>query len=232
MGSFDVQGLFKGLFLLPEFGIIELMIITYLGKQFFKVQQGDLVVAFNPISKDSDYGAKVSRFGAQVALSTTNHPDYNGIETVTYGEAAPFTISGPGDYEVKDISVKGAMTWAEIKGKKYVNTSYSLVFESIKIAFLGALSSGDISAEAREAVDSPDILFVPIGGGDLLDPSAAYKLAVSLEPKIIIPMDYDEAALKIFLKEGGGEKAEALDKLTLKKKDLEGKSGDIIVLSY
>ncbi len=207
------------------------MIITYLGKQFFKVQQGDLVIAFNPISKDSDYGAKVSRFGAQVALTTTNHPDYNGIDTVTYGEAVPFTISGPGDYEVKDISVKGAMTWSEIGGKKYVNTSYSLIFEGLKLSFLGALSSPDISAEAREAVDSADILFVPIGGKGLLEASLAYKLAVSLEPKIIIPMDYDDASLKIFLKEGGDDKIQPIDKLTLKKKDLEGKEGDIIVLS-
>jgi hypothetical protein len=29
------------------------MIITYLGKQFFKIGQGDLTVVFNPISKDS-----------------------------------------------------------------------------------------------------------------------------------------------------------------------------------
>lgn len=208
------------------------MIITYLGKQFFKVQQGDLVIAFNPISKDSNYKEKIARFGAQVALITTNHPDYNGIDTVTYGEAVPLTISGAGDYEAKDVTVKGAMNWTEIGSKKYVNTSYSLIFDSIKISFLGALSSPDISSETREAIDSPDILFVPIGGRGLLEPSIAYKLAVSLEPKIIIPMDYDDASLKIFLKEGGDEKIQPLDKLTLKRKDLEGKEGDIVVLSY
>ena len=129
------------------------MIITYFGKQFFKIQQGDLVVAINPISKDSNYKEKIARFGAQVALITTNHSDYNGIDTVTYGDSIPFTISGAGDYEVKDVAVKGVINWSEIENKKYVNTSYSLIFDLLKISFLGALSSPDISNETREAVD-------------------------------------------------------------------------------
>ena len=36
--------------------------------------------------------------------------------------------------------------------------------------------------------------------------------------------------MKQFLKEGGEEKTEPIDKLVIKKKDLEGKEGDIVVL--
>ena len=43
-------------------------------------------------------------------------------------------------------------------------------------------------------------------------------------------MDYDELSLKVFLKEIGEEKAEIIDKLTLKLKDLEGKEGEVVVL--
>ncbi|KKQ20788.1 MAG: hypothetical protein US33_C0012G0001, partial [Parcubacteria group bacterium GW2011_GWC1_36_9] len=35
---------------------------------------------------------------------------------------------------------------------------------------------------------------------------------------------------KAFLKETGEEKAEVVDKLTLKAKDLEGKEGEVVVL--
>ncbi|MDQ3244989.1 MAG: MBL fold metallo-hydrolase, partial [bacterium] len=80
------------------------------------------------------------------------------------------------------------------------------------------------------AIDGPDILFVPVGG-DTLDIKDSAKLASSLEPKLIIPMDYDTSTLKSFLKEIGEEKAEVVDKLTLKKKDLDGKEGEVIVLS-
>ena len=43
-------------------------------------------------------------------------------------------------------------------------------------------------------------------------------------------MDYDEVSLKAFLKEMGEEKAEVVDKLTLKRKDLDNKEGEVVVL--
>ena len=207
------------------------MIITYLGKQFFKIAQGDLVVAVNPISKDSKSDVKGSRFGSNIALSTTNHPDYNGFDMVTHGDNVPFSVSGPGDYEIKGIFIKGVMTESTINEKKYINTIYSLTIDNISICFLGCMSNNKISSEVRGDIGTPDILFVPIGNHDLLDASEAYKLAVSLEPKIIIPMDYDEKSLKLFLKEGGQDKVESIEKLTIKMKDIVGREGEIVVLS-
>jgi hypothetical protein len=205
------------------------MIITYFGKQFFKISQGEMTVALNPVAKNSKTGVS-ARFGADLALSTVNHPDYNGIEQVTHGERAPFVISGPGDYEVKKIFVKGVMTESVIGGKKYLNTPYAFELDGISVAFLGVVSGAELSAEAKEVLGSPDILFVPMNGGGEMDAKVSAKLASTLEPKLIIPMDYDELSLKIFLKEVGEEKAEVLEKLTLKKKDLEGKEGEVVVL--
>lgn len=207
------------------------MIITYLGKQFFKIGQGSLTLAFNPISKDSKFVALASRFGSDIALSTINHPDYNGFDMVSHGDIVPFEINGPGDYEIKDVFIKGVMTNTELSGKKYINTIYSLTIENISICFLGCMSQNKISTEISEEIGSPDILFVPIGNNDLLSPIEAYKLAVTLEPKIIIPMDYDSLTLKAFLKEAGQEKIAPIEKLTIKAKELIGREGEIVVLS-
>jgi len=209
------------------------MIITYFGKQFFKIQQGDLALAFNPVSKSSKTGI-TAHFGTDIALVTTNHPDYNGIEQLSHGEREPFIISGPGDYEIKEIFIKGVLSEALIANKKYINTIYLFSLDDINIAFMGALSNAEFSKESREAINSPDILFVPVGGStngtSMLNAKDAAKLASSLEPKLIIPMDYDESSLKVFLKELGEEKAEVMDKLTLKRKDLDNKEGEVIVL--
>lgn len=204
------------------------MIITYFGKQFFKIEQGKMVIAFNPVSKASKTGIN-SKFGADIALVTTNHPDYNGIEQLSFGERSPFVVSGPGDYEVKEIFIKGVLSNSVIADKNYVNSIYALSVDNINIVFLGALSNLDISKEAREAINNPDILFIPVGGDGLLDGKVAAKFASSLEPKMIIPMDYDSSSLKTFLKEAGEEKAEVVDKLTLKLKDLDNKAGEVVV---
>ncbi|MFA5936888.1 MAG: MBL fold metallo-hydrolase [Candidatus Paceibacterota bacterium] len=217
------------------------MIITYFGEQFFKIGQGDMVLAFNPVSKNakSDIG---THFGADIAFITTNHPLFNGVEQLSHGERMPFVINGPGDYEIKEVFIKGIMSKALISGKNYINTIYSFSLDNINVAFLGALSDGELSKEAHEAIDSPDILFIPVGGLSaqagknvskeiiLLDAKESAKLALSLEPKLIIPMSYDDNTLKIFLKEIGEDKAEVVEKLTLKQKDLDGKEGEVIIL--
>lgn len=208
---------------------MQVMIITYFGKQFFKIQQGDLALAFNPVSKSSKTGI-TAHFGTDIALQTTNHPDYNGIEQLSHGEREPFVISGPGDYEIKEIFIKGVLSEALIASKKYINTIYLFTLDGINIAFLGALSDSELSKETHEALNSPDILFIPVGGNGMLDAKAAAKFASSLEPKLIIPMDYDAGTLKAFLKEIGEEKAEVVDKLTLKRKDLDNKEGEVVVL--
>lgn len=207
------------------------MIITYFGGEFFKVQFGDTILAFNPISKDSKL--KPSRFGADIVLSTTYHEDFNGIDQVSHGDKKPFVISGPGEYEVKEVFIKGLASESKYGGKDLINTIYTVSLENMNICFLGAINTPELKNETVEALDEIDILFVPIGGEGVLDPVKAYKLAVSLEPKIIIPMHYGDIgnkdALKIFLKEAG-ENPKAEPKLTLKKKDLEGKEGDIMLI--
>ena len=90
----------------------------------------------------------------------------------------------------------------------------------MNICFLGALGNTNLPKETKEALDDIDILFVPIDG-KIMNPSDAYKLAVSLEPKIIIPCHFgsigDKNALKAFLKEAGEEGIKPEDKLTVKK---------------
>jgi L-ascorbate metabolism protein UlaG (beta-lactamase superfamily) len=219
------------------------MIISYQGAQSFKVQFGDTVLAFDPISKDSrliggQAKLKASSFGADVALISLNHPDMNGAAQASRGEKEAFVVSGPGEYEIKGIFIKGLPSVSRYGGEEKINTIYTVNLENINLCFLGALSDINLSSATKEAIDGVDILFVPVGGasGDdksnpgILSAGEAYKLAVSLEPSIIIPMNYTESSLKAFMKEGGGESVKPIEKLTIKKKDLEGKESEIVVL--
>jgi hypothetical protein len=213
------------------------MIITYLGGESVKVQFSDTILAFNPISKDSSL--RPAKYGADIVLSTLNHPDTNGVDQVTFGEKKPFSITGPGEYEVRGVFIKGLPSESNYDdGKtpspeKRINTIYTVELEGMNICFLGAVNQTELPKETDEEIDGVDILFVPIGGGGVLDAAKAYKLAVSMEPKIIIPIHYGDIgskdALKVFLKEAG-ENPSPVNKLTLKKKDLEGKDAEVIVL--
>lgn len=187
------------------------MIVSYQGDLSFRISQGDLSLETNP---------KNQRFKADISLFSTGRPD---------SDMSSFVITGPGEYEIKDVTVKGFLSETAYNGSK-LNTVYLMNFDTINFCFLGALSNPALGTSTLEALEDVDVLFVPVGGEGVLDPEAAYKLAVSIEPKLIIPMHYDEKSLKRFLKEGGEDAPETLDKLVIKKKDLEGKEGDIIIL--
>lgn len=205
------------------------MIITHHGKEFYKLQTGDFVIALNPISKESKF--KTNGFGANIALISINHPDYNGAELVDYAGKTPFVVKGPGEYEVSDIMIQGFST----KGfENKINSMYYFEFDGMKILYLGAMSESEVSLEARQGIGDVDILFVPIGGKTVLDAESAHKLAKSFGPKVIIPMDYgsdqDSDALKVFLKQSGAEKMSPVDKYTVKSKDLAGKEQDVVII--
>lgn len=207
------------------------MVITYLGKSYFKLTLGDLTIAINPPQKDSKAFSKVPRFGADIALITTKHSDTNSAETVQIGDKTPFVIAGPGNYEVQDLLIIGASSSVMIDGKEYINTVYGFELDNIKIAFLGLICDEKLmSAEAKEIADEADLVFVPVSGVLERDASKAYKTAVSFSPNVIIPYEYSADDLKLFLKEGGQD-VDAQDKATLKRKDLDGKQGQVIVLA-
>jgi L-ascorbate metabolism protein UlaG (beta-lactamase superfamily) len=212
------------------------MVITHHGGQCFKITQGDLTLVFDPISKSGTLPAV--RFGADIALVSRRHPDMNGTDEVSFGGKEPFVIDGPGEYEHSGVRVQGFLTKSQYGLPKgtldAINTVYSVTLDGMTLVHLGALSDAVLSHEAREAIDEIDILFVPVGGDGVLTPAEAAKLAVTLQPKIIIPMHWEgmgEAkALDTFLKEGTKD-TETVDKLTLKKKDAAEKDGAIIVIT-
>ncbi len=199
------------------------MVITYFGKSYFKLVLGDLTIAINPPNKDQ----KPARFGADIVLISNSHNDYNGISTVSLGDKEPFIIDTPGSYEKKELLFSGTLSKSFIDNKEYINTVYAFELDNIKIVLLGAISDDKLmSPESKEAASTADLLFVSVGE----DPARSYKIATSFEPNVIIPTNYNKDSLTQFLKEAGQDKGKIEEKLTIKRKDLDGKQGFVIPL--
>ncbi|HEY4515074.1 MAG TPA: MBL fold metallo-hydrolase [Candidatus Paceibacterota bacterium] len=176
------------------------MVIQYYGMGFVKVSLGNEVIAFAPTSKDADI--KGPSFGADICLVPLRDPNYDGVDSVTYGNRAPIVVDGPGEYEIAGTFIKGVPT-PGTEGK--INTAYSVLFDDIRLVHLGVATN--IPAEAKEVLSDADILFCH-----------KENLATSLDAKIIIPM-YEVKSK---------DAPKSVDKLVVKRKDLEGKEGEII----
>ena len=88
-----------------------------------------------------------------------------------------------------------------------------------------------------EKILSPDVLFIPVGGGtNYLSAKDAAAMATALEPRVIIPMAYncdtdpDAAPVTAFVKELGLKPEASEKKVIIKKKDLPQEETKLIVL--
>jgi hypothetical protein len=205
------------------------MILSYHEGACVRASAGDTTVVFGPVSKASK-NFKPVNFGTDVAFVSFNHADMNGAEEAGRGDKQPFAITGPGEYEVKEISCSGFPAGSTYGGEGRINTVYSIKFDGLNVLYLGALGDLDLPKEVLE-MDSPDVLITPIGGEGTLTPAEAAKLAVKLEAKIVIPILFDDKTLKTFLKEASAEGVKPVEKLTIKPRDVAGKQNEVVVLS-
>lgn len=211
------------------------MNLTWYGQSCFKIETREATLAIDPFSKE--IGLVPPRFHADLVLVTHQHADHNNIETIS-GKAPkegqersgePLVIDGPGEYEVKDLTIIGIPTFHDNREgqDRGPNTVFRIETEGIAIAHLGDFGESAMREETVEALGNVDVLMIPVGGVYTIDAEAAAKVVNQIEPRIVIPMHYAIPGLKIklapvdgFLKEYGTPGLERLEKLSLKKKDL------------
>lgn len=214
------------------------MIISYYGISCFKIQSGDTVLAIDPFDKSS--GLTPPRFQTDIVLSSHDHSNHNNVGSLAPKQenAEVFTITTPGEYEIRGIQIRGVSSWHDAKSgaEKGANTIYIIEWEHMRIVHMGDYGEDKLRDELHETIGTPDILMLPIGGADTMDMETAEKLIAHIEPRIIIPMHYKIPGIKTkwsgvetFLKEMG-EKTAPEERLTIKKKDVPAENQRVVVL--
>lgn len=136
---------------------------------------------------------------AELGQKSVTKPGNIALFTAAHGEPAAevaLAIDQPGEYEVSDVSIMGIAARAHIDVDEQANaTIYRLVAEDIRLCVLGHVYP-ELNDSQLEAIGTVDVLIVPVGGnGYTLDGIGALKLIKKIEPKLIIPTHYADAAL-------------------------------------
>jgi L-ascorbate metabolism protein UlaG (beta-lactamase superfamily) len=167
------------------------MEITWLGHACFRLKAKEGTVVCDPFSKE--IGLSLPRIQADVVTVSHEHTGHN--QTTAIG-GSPRILSGPGEYEIKNIFLTGIAAYHDAEQGKSRGkvTIYLIEMEDMVICHLGDLAHVP-TQEHIEAIGHVDILLTPVGGGNSLNAAQAAEVAGLLEPRAIIPMHYHTSGL-------------------------------------
>lgn len=212
------------------------MIITYLGRSCFKLQDklgaDGVTLVTDPF--DKSVGLKVPNFEADIVTVSHDHVDHNNAGAL---RGNPFVIDGPGEYEIKGVMIQGVETFHDDKSgaERGANIAYRIEIDDVVVAHLGDLGHA-LTDEQLEQLGNIDILLIPVGGKHTIDAKKAAEVISQIEPRVVIPMHYrtsdsgaDLDGTEKFLKEIGTQ-PRSEEKLKISKKDLPQEGMDVVVL--
>ncbi|MEX1018879.1 MAG: MBL fold metallo-hydrolase [Litorilinea sp.] len=213
------------------------MDITWYGLSCFRIREGGVTVVCDPY--DKQLGGQLQKLRADIVTVSHDQAGHNSAERIG---GDPKILDGPGEYEVRNVFVTGAMGYHRrlADGLPERNVIFFLDFGDITVGHLGDLGEVPAQSEIEELnLGEVDILMVPVGGGSTLDPSRAVEVIGLFEPKIVIPMHYQQSDLNApwagelepvdrFLRELGLSAPEPQEMLKVSKTSLPDESQVVI----
>jgi len=218
------------------------MKISWYGQSLFHIssrtKKSQVRISINPFEKET--GLKVPTLKTDILLSS-NKKNHN----LSFIKDNYFLVDNPGEYEVKGVFIEGIPTFNFKKGKNGKteksfdgNTIYTIEVENIRICHLGNFNQKKLREYQLEKIGMVDILMIPIGGNDTIAAEKAVNIMSQIEPGITIPMQYAVPKLKTkldslnkFLKLLKAENIKPIEKLVIKKSEIDPEQPKIITLS-
>jgi L-ascorbate metabolism protein UlaG (beta-lactamase superfamily) len=204
------------------------MELTYYGANCIRIvtKKGSITIDDNL----ADVGLKSITKPGDIALFTSKHDEPK--------VAAKLVIDEPGEYEVSNTSIQGVGAQSHMDESGYNTTMFKIIADDIRLVALGHIYP-ELKDAQLEALGTIDVLIIPVGGnGYTLDPIGAAKVIKKIDPKLIIPVHYEDEAINYevpqapldeALKVFAIEPKESVSKLKLKSSDLS-ETTQLIVL--
>jgi len=160
---------------------------------------------------------------ANVLLEPFDDNIAENIDFITSSQGAEYnyglSFDWPGEYEAKGIGVEG-LPIKNTNGEEIV--VFILSLGKTRLCHLGKLDRMLDDSEIS-LLGNIDILFVPVGGNTVINAKTAHKITESIDPRMIIPMYFNDENDDEFLplddykKEMGiNNEQEVLDMLDIK----------------
>jgi L-ascorbate metabolism protein UlaG (beta-lactamase superfamily) len=198
------------------------MTISWHGLYTMKITTPAATLVLDPHPKTGRH-ANFRGKASIVALTNPAEPSMSYLEGI---QENPVLINGPGEYSISDITLH-AQGWHGGDGTERTVQRWHI--ENVVIVHLGALNRTLTPAELQKLEQTDiDILFLPIGTTED-SRQVALSLLTTLEPRVVIPINYD--SVDGFAKEMGVSSKEAQPKLAISRRKLPAEGMETVILT-
>lgn len=192
------------------------MEIQYYGGNCVKITTKKSQIVIDPKSELAEISPDIKKATQILVTQTAYAPEKTEV----------FVADSPGEYEFEDCSIKGIATQAfqGASGDKSA-TMYRVSSADVTVLIVGNINE-KLTEDQLESIGLVDVVVVPVGGnGYSLDATGAATVVRAVEPKLVIPVFYEEdkvkyevapASLELFTKELGAPVEESTDKFKAK----------------
>ncbi len=206
------------------------MEITWHGLSCFRLtDRGRLTVVTDPYEPAA--GEELPKLKADAITVSRDEAGYGNVAAVVGAQRGDVRIlRGAGEFEMGGVFITGVAMRPEKKRGDSAprSTVFSYYYDGLNVVNLGQLPFVPTQAQI-DALETVDVLLLPVGGGDSLNASQASELVALIEPSIVVPMNFKTAgtsnARKLdgvskFLKEMGLADAKPQESLKVTKSNL------------
>lgn len=211
------------------------MEITWYGHACFRLTERGLATVVTDPFDPKEIGYDALKLKADILTVSQNTPGHNNLSAV---KGEPYTITGPGEFEIGSVFITGVQTNGHSKKDTDPrNTLFVFDYNNITVAHLGNINRVPSQSEI-EALGNVKIALVPVGGS--IDSDKLAEMIRLLEPNILIPMMYQTPSsttklqpLNDFIKAMGIEKEpEAQPSFQVKSRGSLPDETKVVVLDY
>jgi L-ascorbate metabolism protein UlaG (beta-lactamase superfamily) len=170
--------------------------VRSLGHSSFLLTGSGQRILVNPFkSLGCTAGYPAPAVGSDLVIISSQLLDEGAVEVVP---GNPQLLYEAGSYEVKGIKFQGiAIDHDRNGGRRFgVNVAWRWTQGGVTLLHLGG-AAAPITLEQKILMGSPDVVFIPVGGGPKSYNAEEAKDAIKvLNPKIVIPTQYKTSAAK------------------------------------
>jgi len=181
------------------------MNVKYFGNSCFLISSGKAKLVTNPYDEDVKINLKETNPDIVVA-SHLNKSINNSY----------YLVSDPGEYEIKDIFIYGYMSDAEREDN--FSNIYLFDVEGVYLCYIDK-NVGNVKQSILNEIGMINILFVSLSNESRIKLQKLVDIVDSIEPQIVIPMDYNKENLEHFSKILGVKSLEEESRLKVKRSD-------------